>query len=154
MKGRFEWNLKEGPNVLFNWYKGIIFHSWKNSSWSLFIHELWRLFTLFRMSTFCRPPFSYPLQKILCFFLELELFHEKEVWIVSKTLITWVGTGAIRAGKIIFEIAKFLKTTIHPSRVMFQYRQRFNKLCTSETILRKLHSSFILLLYEKKYLKS
>ena len=88
LKERFEWNLKEGPNVLFNWYKGMIFHSWKQWSYSLFTHELWRLFTLFRLSTFFRPPFSYLLWKFLCFILGLELFHKKEVWIVFKALIT------------------------------------------------------------------
>ena len=75
----------------------MIFHSWKQSSYSFFTHELWRLFTLFRMSTFFRPPFSYLLQRVLCFILGLELFHKKEVWIVPKALITWIGTGAIRA---------------------------------------------------------
>ena len=102
------------------------------------------------MSTFFRHPFSYPLQRVLCFILGLELFHKKEVWIVSKALITWIDTGAIRAWKITFEIAKLLKTTIRPSRVMFQYRQRFDMLWTLQTILRKLHSSFILLVYKKK----
>ena len=121
---------------MFNWYKGMIFLSWKQSSYSLFTHELWRLFTLFRMSTFFRPPFSYLLQRVLCFILGLELFHKKEVWIVSKALITWVGTGAIRDWKIIFEIAKLLKTTIHPSRVKFRNPQSFNTLCKLETILR------------------
>ena len=116
----------------------MIFHSWKQWSYSLFTHELWRLFTLFRLSTFFRPPFSYLLWKFLCFILGLELFHKKEVWIVSKALITWVGTGAIRAWKTIFEIAKLLKTTIRPSRVRFRCRQRFNTLCTLETIFRKL----------------
>ena len=125
----------------------MIFHSWKQSSYSLFTHELWGLFTLFRMSAFFRPPFSYLLQRVLCFILGLELFHKKEVWIISKALITWVGTGAIRAWKTIFDIAKLWKTTIRPSIVRFRYRQRFNILCTLKTILRKLHSSFILLLY-------
>ena len=134
---------------LFNWYKGMIFHSWKQSLYSLFTYELLKLFTLFSMSTFFRLPFSYLLQRVLCFILGLELFHEKEVWIVSKALITWVGTGAIRTWKIIFEIPKLLKATIRPSRVRFWYRQRFNTLCTTETILKKFHSSFILLLYEK-----
>ena len=90
------------------------------------------------------------LQRASCFFLGLELFHKKEVWIVSKSLITWVGTGTIRAWKTIFEIAKLLKITIRHSRVRFRYRHRFNTLCTLETILRKLHCSFILLLYEKQ----
>ena len=138
---------------MFNWYKVMIFHSCKQSSYSLFTHELWILFTLFYMSTFFRSPFSYSLQGILCFVLGLELFHKKEVWIVSKALITWIGTGAIRAWKIIFEIAKLLKTTIRPSRVMFRYRQGFNTLCTLEPIL-----SCILLLFcccmRKKDLKS
>ena len=97
------------------------------------------------------PPFfrlhSHLLQRVLCFILGLELFHKKEVWIISKALITWVGTGAIRAWKTIFDIAKLWKTTIRPSIVRFRYRQRFNILCTLKTILRKLHSSFILLLY-------
>ena len=119
MKERFEWNLKEGPKVLFNWYEEMIFHSWKQSSYSLFTHELWGLFTLFCISIFLRPPFSYLLQRVLYFILGLELFHKKEVWIVSKALITWVGTGAIRAWKTIFEIAKLLKTTICSSRVKF-----------------------------------
>ena len=96
----------------------------------LFTHELWRLFTLFHMSIFFRPPFSYLLQRVLCFILGLELFHKKEVWIFSKALITWVTTGAIRTWKTIFEIAKLLKTTNQPSRVRFRYRQRFNTLCT------------------------
>ena len=147
MKERFEWNLKEAPKVLFNWCKRMIFHSWKQSSYSLFTQELWRLFILFRMSTFFRPPFSYRLQRVLCFILGL--LHKKEVWIFPKALITWVGTGALRAWKTIFEIAKLLKTIICPSRVRFWYHQRFNTLCTLETILRKLHSSFTLLLYEK-----
>ena len=132
---KFKWRTKS-----FNWYKGMIFHSWKQLSYSIFTHELWRLFTLFRMSTFFRPPFSYLLQKILCFILELELFHKKEVWTVSKALIKWVRTGAIRASKTIFEIAKFLKTTIRPFEVRFRYRHRFNTPCTLETISRKLYS--------------
>ena len=90
------------------------------------------------------------LQRVVCFILGLELFHKKEVWIVFKILIMWIGTGAIRAWKTIFEIAKLLKTTIRPSRVRFPCRQRFNTLCTLETIFRKLHSSFILLLHEKE----
>ena len=107
-------------------------------------------FTLFRMSTFFRPPFSCLLKGVLRFILGFQLFHKKEVWIISKTLNTWVGTGAIRAWKTIFEIAKLLKTTICPSRVRFRYCQRFNTLCTLEAILRKLYSSFNLLLYEKQ----
>ena len=149
MKERFGWNLKEGRNVLFNRYKGMIFHSWKQSSYSLFTHELWRLVTLFCMSAFFRSLFSHLLQRVLCYILGLELFHKKEVWIISKALITWVGTKVIRAWKTIFEVAKLLKTTIRPSSMRFRYRQRFNTLCTLETILRKLNSSFILLLHEK-----
>ena len=117
MKERFEWNLKERPKVLFNSYKGMILLSWKQSSYSLFTHELWRLFTLCLMSISLRPPFSRLLQRVLCFVLGLELFDKREVWIVSKATITWVGTGATRAWKTIFEIAKLLKTTIRPSRV-------------------------------------
>ena len=62
---------------------------------------------------------------------------------------SWVGTGAIRAWKIIFEIAKLLKTTIRSSRVRFWNRCSSNPLCTSEKILMKLHSYFILLLHKK-----
>ena len=134
---------------MFNWYKGMIFHSWKQSSYILFTHELWKLFTLLHMSTFFRPPISYLLQRVLSFILGSDLFHQKEVWIVSKALITCVGTGAIRAWKTIFKIVKLLKTTIRPSRVRFRYPQRFNARCTLGTILRKLYSCFILLLYEK-----
>ena len=141
MKEIFEWNIKEGLKVLFIRYKGMIFHSWKQSLYSLFTHELWTLFTLFRMSTFFRPPFWYLLQRILCFILGIELFHMKEVWIVSQALFTWVGSGAIRAWKT--------KRTICPSKVRLRYRQRFNTLCTLEAILRKFHSSFIQLFYEK-----
>ena len=114
----------------------------------VFLPWSWETIYFIHMSTFFRPPFSYLLKSVLCFILRLELLHKKEVSIVSKA-ITWVGIGAIRAWKIIFEIGKLLKTTVHPSTVRFRYRQRFNTLCTLETILRKLHSPFILLLYEK-----
>ena len=127
----------------------MIFCSWKQASYSLFTHELWKLFTLFRMSTFFRPPSSYLLQRVLCFILGLELFYKKEAWIVSRALITWVETGAIRARKTIFDIAKLLKATIRPSRVRFRNHQSFNTFGMLETILRKLHSSFNLMLYEK-----
>ena len=88
------------------------------------------------------------------FYFGIELFHKKEVWIVFKGLITWVGAGAVRVWKIIFEIAWLLKTTIRRSIVRFQNDQSFNTLCTSETILRKLHYSSLLLLYEKQVPKS
>ena len=100
----------------------------------LFTHNLWRLFTLFRKSTFFRPPSSYLLERVLCFILGLELFHKMEVWTVSKALIKWVGTGVIRAWKIFSGIYKLLKTTTCPSRVRFQNPQSFNTLCTLETI--------------------
>ena len=87
-------------------------------------------------------------RRVLCFILGLKLFDKKEVCIVSKALITWVGTAAIRAWKTIFEIATLLRTTIRLSRVRFWYCQRFNTLCPLKKNLTKLHSSFILL-YEK-----
>lgn len=92
LKERFECNLKERPNTLFN---AIIN--------SLFIHEIRRLVNLFSMSTFYapfpiffRPPFP-------CFTLRLELLNKKKVWIISKTSIMWLGTAAMRAWKTVFE---------------------------------------------------
>ena len=111
LKETFEWNLKEESNVLFNWYKGIIFHSWK---------QPYSFFTLFHTSSFLGTPHSYILQRFLCFILRLELFHKKDVSIVSKVLIAWVGNGSIRAWKIIFQIPKILKTIIPPSRARFR----------------------------------
>ena len=49
-----------------------------------------------------------------------------EVWIVSKVLMMWPGTGAISAWKTSFDIAKLLKATILPSRVRFRNRQSFS----------------------------
>ena len=90
---------KEGTNAFFSRYKGVIFRSWKQSLCSLFTHEIWRLAKLCRISTFFRYLFVKSLQIVLCFILGLVLFHKKEVWIVSKTLIMWLGTVAIRTFK-------------------------------------------------------
>ena len=78
------------------------------------------------------------------------LFHQKDVWIVSKALIGFVGNGAIRDWRNYFQISKPLETIIRPLRVMFQNHPDFNTICTSETVLRKLHFSFILLLHKKQ----
>ena len=58
--------------------------------------------------------------------------------------------GVMRAYKTIFEILKLVNTTFCPSIVRFRNHQSFNSLCTLKTVLRKLRSSFILFLYEKK----
>ena len=57
--------------------------------------------------------------------------------------------GAIKAWKTIFDITKPLKSTTLLFRVKLQNHQSFHTVFTSETILRKIDSSFILLLYEK-----
>ena len=150
LKERFEWNLKEGTNVFFTRYKGVISRSWKQSLFSLlFTNEIWRLTNLCRISTFFRHPSVKFLQIVLCFILGLVLFRKKDVWIFSKALIMWLGTVAIRAWKTISDIAKHSKTTVLPSRVRFRNHQTFSTVCTSETTLRKLGSFFIVLLYEK-----
>ena len=63
----------------------------------------------------------------------------------------WLGTVAIRASKTIFVIAKLLKTTVFSSAVRFGNRHSFSTVCTSETTLRKLDSSFNVL--RSKYLR-
>ena len=126
----------------------MIFHSWKQL-YSTFTHELWSLFALFRTSTFLTLPSSYLLQRFLCLILRIVFFHQKEVWMVSTALIGFVGNGAIRAWRNIFQISKPLETIIRPLRVMFQNHPGFNTICRSETILRKLHFSFIPLLHKK-----
>ena len=87
----------------------MILHSWKQLSYNRFRHEIGRLVNLFRVSTFFRPPSLKFLQIVLCFILGIVLFHKKEVWIVFKALIMWLGTVAIRAWKNIFDLAKRLK---------------------------------------------
>ena len=62
----------------------------------------------------------------------------------------WLGTVAIRAWKTIFDVARLLKTAILPSRVRFQNPQSFTTIFTLERTLRKLESSFIVLLCEKQ----
>ena len=62
------------------------------------------------------------LQLVLCFILGLILFHEKEVWIVSKAFIIWLETGPTRAW-IIFDTDKLLETAILSSRVIFRNHQ-------------------------------
>ena len=64
----------------------------------------------------------------------------------------WLESGA-RGWKSIFDIAKLLKTTVHPLRVRFQNRHSFSTHCELETILRKLNDSFILLLHDKSVTK-
>ena len=105
----------------------MILHSWQQSSYSLFTHEIGRVVNLFRTSTFFRSPSLDFLQIVLCFILGLVLFHKIEVWIVSKALKIWLGTVAVRAWKTIICIAKLLKTSVW------------------EATLRKLDYSFILL---------
>ena len=105
----------------------MILHSWQQSSYSLFTHEIGRVVNLFRTSTFFRSPSLDFLQIVLCFILGLVLFHKIEVWIVSKALKIWLGTVAVRAWKTIICIAKLLKSSV------------------LEATLRKLDYSFILL---------
>lgn len=107
MKERFGWNLKEGPNVLFNWYKEMIFQLMKAIIvCSIFTCELWRLLFIPYVNIF-RPPYSYLLLRDLCFLTGLELIHKKYVWIFSKALITWVGNDTIRASKTSWECLTF-----------------------------------------------
>ena len=103
----------------------MILHSWQQSSYSLFTHEIGRVVNLFR--TFFRSPSLDFLQIVLCFILGLVLFHKIEVSIVSKALKIWLGTVTVRAWKTIICIAKLLKTSV------------------LEATLRKLDYSFILL---------
>ena len=84
LKESFKCNLKEEPNVFFDRYKGMIFHSWKQLSYSLFTHEIWRLVNLFRIATIFRTPYLKFLKILLCFILELVLFYKKKVWIVNN----------------------------------------------------------------------
>ena len=67
----------------------------------------------------------------------------------SKALIMWLGTVVIRAWRTISDNAKLLKPTIFPSRLRLRNRQGFSAVCTLETTLGKLDSSFITLLYDK-----
>ena len=120
----------------------MIFHSWKQSTCNLFTHEIWRLANLFGILTVFRPLSLKFLQIVLCFILGLVLFHKKEVCVVSKALIMWIGTVDIRAWRIIFDIAKFLKTTFLLSRVRFWNRQSFSTVAH----LKLLWESYILLL--------
>ena len=129
----------------------MILHSWKQSSCSLFSYEIQILVNLLCIAKFCRHVSLRFFQIDLCFIFGLMVFHRKDFWIVSKALIIWLRTGVIRAGEIIFNMAKLSKLTILPSRV--RNRQRLNTDCTLVTILRKLHSSFIVLLYKKQVTK-
>ena len=55
-------------NVVFSRYKGIIFHWWKQSSYSLFTNEIWRPVNLFRILKFFRPPSLKFLQIVMFYF--------------------------------------------------------------------------------------
>ena len=147
LKERFEWNLKDQKFCLTGtkgWFSThasnhhIVFLPMNFEDYLLYF--ICQYFLGFHSHIFCR--------RVSRFILGLKLF-DKKVCTVSKALITWVGTGAIWAWKTIFEIATLLRTTIHLSRVRFWYCQGFNTLCPLEKNLTKLHSSFILLLYEK-----
>ena len=75
---------------------------------------------------------SFPIIFANSFFfliLGLVLFIRRGIWIVSKALIIWCGTGTIRAWKTILEIAKLVKTIIRLSRVRFQNCQFQHTLC-------------------------
>ena len=71
--------------------------------------------------------FEAPLPKVFAcrfiFYFGLVLYHKKKFRIVSKALIIWLGTGAIRALKTIFDIAKLLKQLffLQIARVLAQF---------------------------------
>ena len=94
LKESFGWDLNEGPNVFFNTYKGMIFHSWKQLPYNCFTYEIWKLVNLFFIATFFKPP-SLKFLQIVCFSLRL-LISQKKVWIVSKVLMMWLGTDTIK----------------------------------------------------------
>ena len=55
LNDRFEWNFSSSPNDILINFRGINFHSWKESSESIFIQEDWRIAIFLFISTFLRP---------------------------------------------------------------------------------------------------
>ena len=65
LKSRLEWKIKHSPNVFLINVKGIIFHSWKLSSYSFLIHEHCKLIIFDFTSTFFNRPYWKYLQIVL-----------------------------------------------------------------------------------------
>ena len=98
-------------------YEGIIFHSWKFSSYNLFIQEHCRLITFVNTSKSFKPPSSFLFESVECFIFVFFPFYIKFFRILLSWLIIACGTVVIGDRWTILEIAKHLKTKTFPSIV-------------------------------------
>ena len=103
LKSRLEWKIKHSPNVFLIKVKGIIFHSWKLSSYSFLIQEHYKLIIFDLMSAFFNPPCWKSLQMVSCFTFGEDKFHKKSFCICCNASIIWFGITKTWAKKVIFD---------------------------------------------------
>ena len=88
LKERLEWKIKDFLNVLLINWRGIIFHSWNESSYSPFIHEDWRLVIFSQISTSFNPSSLQSLQDVSYLIFGDEFAHKKLFCIFSSSVTT------------------------------------------------------------------
>ena len=125
LKSILLWNLKFLPKCLPIKKSGITFQSWKSSSNNLLTQEHCILVILFLKSTFFKPPFSYPLQRVLCLIFAFLPCQMKFFCILYIRSIVLLWSLVINKRCITLEIAKDLNTVILPSKVNFLTRHNF-----------------------------
>ena len=90
LKWRFEWNLKKGSNVWFNWYKGMIFHSWKQ--WLLVFLRIncedVLLFICVCEDFFYASVLIFFIESFMLYFWIRVIWHDVKVWAGTQYLGT------------------------------------------------------------------
>ena len=94
---RLEWNLRFWPSVMWIKWNGIIFHSWKCSSYNFLTQEHCKLLTFKLISIFIRAPVSKVLDKVLFlevgfaffFFLYFLKFFGNYFWNISYQIYSY-----------------------------------------------------------------
>ena len=112
---KLEWNLKLLPKALWMYLRGISFHSWKFSLYSLCIQEHLNAENLCYMSTFFNPPLLKLLHNVSCFIFARLFLHGKIFCIYSSSSRKEFEIIVSNAKYTILEIASDLKIIIFPS---------------------------------------
>ena len=82
LKSRLEWKIKHCSNVSLVKVKGIIFHSWRVSSYNFLAQEHCKLIIFDFMSIFFDPPYWKSLQMVSCFTFREDEFHRKSLYLL------------------------------------------------------------------------
>ena len=122
---KLEWNLKFLPKALWIYIRGISFHSWKFSLYSLCIQDHLNAENLCVTSTFFNPPSLKLLHNVSCFIFVRIFPHRKVFCICSSSSRKEFGINVSNANYTILEIASDLKIVIFPSNDKCLMRQSF-----------------------------